>query len=277
MTRRTAAAAPLILLAASGCLASKGDIRLLQEEFRATRSQISVVDTSVARANEQRRQQIATLSATVDRLLASQLRTADSLRFLAQRFASFQASASSDLQGLSQEMVRVGERLGQNIRNVQELRAAQEQLTGQTPSGGAQPAATPASSSAPPGTPGAATLFTTGRDALASGAYTTARRSFEDLLTAWPNADEAPRALLYVGESYSKEGNTAAADSVFQLVVTRYPKSSDAASDALYKHARILWDAKKTAEARAAFDRVIKDYPASSAAGLARDFLRTNR
>src|SRR6185312_3167461 len=45
-------AAPAALLVTTGCLASKSDIRLLQDELRATRSQLAVGDTSLLRANE---------------------------------------------------------------------------------------------------------------------------------------------------------------------------------------------------------------------------------
>jgi hypothetical protein len=51
MTRWTACA-PIVLLATGGCLASKSDIRLLQDEMRATRSMIARAD-SVALQREQ--------------------------------------------------------------------------------------------------------------------------------------------------------------------------------------------------------------------------------
>ena len=76
---RWAVVAPALALVSTGCLASKSDIRLLQDELRANRSQLGVVDTSIIRTNEQRRQQIASLSAAIDRMN-------DSLRVLAARF-----------------------------------------------------------------------------------------------------------------------------------------------------------------------------------------------
>ena len=88
---------PVVLLASAGCLASKGDIRLLQDEFRATRAQLGMVDTSIVRSNEQRRQQIATLAAQVDRLSASVERASDSLRMLASRFDRFQGTMNGEV------------------------------------------------------------------------------------------------------------------------------------------------------------------------------------
>src|SRR4051812_48474858 len=96
--RRWLRAFPAALLASTGCLASKSDIRLLQDELRATRAQLGTVDTSVIRTSEQRRQQIAALSASVDRMN-------DSLRVLATRFASFQGTVNGELDAMGHQMV----------------------------------------------------------------------------------------------------------------------------------------------------------------------------
>src|SRR5262245_50194240 len=196
--RRWLAAAPVALIAAVGCLATKGDIRLIQDEFRATRSQIGVVDTSVARANEQRRQQIATLAANIDRLALAIQRTNDSLRVLAERFARFQGTVNGELDAIGRGMVEMRALLGANTRSLQAARAQFEQLREQRDAAMAPhppaPTSTGTTAGPPPGTPGAATLYTSSREALANGAYNTARSSFTQLLTAWPNADEAPRA-----------------------------------------------------------------------------------
>jgi tol-pal system protein YbgF len=265
--------APVALVAGAGCLASKGDIRLLQDEFRATRAQLGMVDTSIVRTNEQRRQQIATLASTVDRLSAAVERTSDSLRVLAARFDRFQGNVNGELEVLQQQMVRTQALLGQNVKNLQETQRQLEELregrgvTGAPPAGG--------SSSSPQG-PGPATLFTSGRDALATGAYATARRAFDDLLAAYPDGEYASRAMLYVGDAYFSEKNLSAADSVYQRVEERYPKT-DEAPTAMFKRATtILWPSRK-AEARALLDKIVKDYPNATVRSLARDFLRDNR
>ena len=82
-----------------------------------------------------------------------------------------------------------------------------------------------------------------------------------------------PRAQYYIAVSFANDRNTSAADSVYQVVYTKYPKSPEAATS-LYKHGVFLWDANKKAEARIALNRVIRDYPGSDEATSARDFLR---
>jgi TolA-binding protein len=263
---------PIVLVASAGCLASKGDIRLLQDEFRATRAQLGMVDTSIVRANEQRRQQIATLSAQVDRLSAAVERTSDSLRVLAARFDRFQGTASGELDALQKQMVQTQALLGQNVKNLQEAQRRIEAL-GESGGAGAPPAS---GASTPPAGPGPATLFTEGVDNIRSGAHATARRNFDDLLRLYPDGDYASRAMLYIGDTFVSDKNLSAADSVYQRVVERFPKT-DEAPTAMYKRATaILWPSQK-AEALALLDKLVKDYPNATANGLARDFLRRNR
>lgn len=265
---------PAVLVAASGCLASKSDIALLQDEIRATRSQVAVGDTSLLRADDSRRAQIASLTATIDRMN-------DSLRAVATRLASFQANSSGEFDAINRQVVQVQALLGQTTRNLQETRAQLQALReqGATAPAAAAPApatSTPADSAAAAnaaaGIPGPATLFTTARDQLNQGAYATARRGFEQLLTSYPDYEQAPRAMLLIGEAYKGEGNPTAADSVYQAIATRYPKSDEAATG-LFLHGKALWDANKKSEARIILNRVIRDYRNSDAAELARELM----
>jgi tol-pal system protein YbgF len=268
---RWMAVAPLALLASTGCLASKSDIRLLQDELHATRMQVAVGDTSIMRADVARRDQIARLSSAIDRMN-------DSLRVLSRSFTAFQATVNGELDAMGRQMVQFQALLGQTTRNVQDTRAQLEALREQginTPAPASAPAsATPVDSTQrpPPGTPGPATLFTTAIDQLKNGNYRTARAGFDQLLSAYPNFDRAPLAQLRVGETYKGEGNAAAADSVYQLLANRYPKSAEAGT-ALYLHGKLLWDSNRKSEARIVLNRVIRDFPGSDAAQLASDLL----
>jgi tol-pal system protein YbgF len=263
---RRAGSLALILL--GGCLASKGDIRLLQDEIRATRAQIAVADTSRMRSDDARRAQIASLASSVERI-------SDSLRSLNGRFSAFQANTAGQFDAVGQQIVQIQSLLGQTTRGMAEARAQLEALREQgLSSGSSSPAPTGADTSkgAPAG-PGPATIFTTSVTELRSGSYRTALNGFDELIRTYPDYSQVPRAQVYVGDAYKALGNLPAADSVYQLVPTRYPKSPDAATG-LYKHAMILWDANKRAEARIFFNQVIRDYPNSPEAALASDRLR---
>lgn len=259
--KRWTALTPAVLLAAGGCLASKSDIRLLQDELRATRAQLAGGDTAILRADQSRARQIENLSASVERVN-------DSVRVLATRLASLQANSAGEFDAIGKQIVRIEALLGENIRNLQNTQAQLQALREQS---GAVPAPAPVS-----GTdttqqatgPGPATLFTTAFQQLQDGATASARRNFEQLLASYPNDDRASRAQFYIGESYAQDGNSTAADSVYLLIAEKYPKSPEAATG-LYRHGKMLWDANKKTEARKYLERVVRDYPDSDGAHLA--------
>ncbi|HTI63647.1 MAG TPA: tetratricopeptide repeat protein [Gemmatimonadaceae bacterium] len=267
--RIVALVAPVVLSGTTGCLASKGDIRLIQDELRVTRAQVATGDSAILRADAARQAQFAQLAATLDRVN-------DSLRVLTTRFALFQANATGEFDAMGKQIVQVQALLGQTTRNMQDARAQLEALReqGTSPASTASPVppATGADTSQRAGGPGPATLFTSAIDAFKNGSYRTARSGFEDLVRTYPDYEQTPRAQVYIGDSYRSEGNTAAADSVYQLVAAKYPNNPVAASG-LYKHGLILWDANKREEARIVFNRLIRDYPRSDEAELAKSKL----
>jgi tol-pal system protein YbgF len=240
--------APAAALAAAGCLASKGDIQLLQDEMRSMRAM-------QARTDSARRVQ-------ADSALLFIRRTSDSLRTLSQRLGSFQASVTGDLRSLNDQLITVQELTGQSQKRILDLRASLEERA-QNPAAGDSAAA-----------PGPAQLFQLSFDQLRRGSYGTARAGFDELLRRYPDFEEASAAQLYIAQSYAEEHRTAEADSVYGLVVTRFPRSRDAAT-ALYKYGLSQLTQGKTAAARAALQRVVREYPNSTEAELARDRLRT--
>lgn len=265
--RFVAVLTPVVLSGMTGCLASKGDIRLLQDELRVTRTQVATGDSAILRADAARQAQFAALSATLDRVN-------DSLRVLTTRFAMFQANATGEFDAMGKQIVQVQALLGQTTRNMQEARAQLEALReqGSAPVSPAPsiPAAGGGDTSQRAAGPGPATLFTSAIEAFRSGSYRTARMGFDELVRTYPDYEQTPQAQVYIGDSYKNEGNTAAADSVYQLVTTKYPDNAVVAPQAMYKHGLILWDANKQGEARIVFNRLITTFPKSDEAELAK-------
>jgi tol-pal system protein YbgF len=245
--------APVAALAVTGCMASKSDIRLLQDEIRTLRAMQSRADTA-------RRTQ-------ADSTLTMIGRTNDSLRVLAQRFGAFQATVGGELFEMGKQLITIQELAGMSQKRILELRATMEERA---------QSITSTDSAAPPAAPGPAQLFQLSFDQLRRGSYSTARAGFEELLRRYPDFEEASAALLYVGQSYAEERRTAEADSVYALVVTRFPRSKDAPT-ALYKYGLSQLSQGKRAAARAALQRVVREFPSSTEAELAADRLRTIR
>lgn len=258
--------APVALLVAAGCLASKSDIRLIQDESRATRETLARGDTSLMRSNDALREQVRMLSQQLERAM-------DSLRSVATRLANFQATATGNFEVMNQQMIQMQALLGQTTRGLQDTRtqiqAMREQ--GMATGGTISPTNPPGDSlRMAPGVPGAATLYTTAIESINQGAYATGRRSLEQLLASYPDNERAPAALLKIGDTYKAERNLAAADSVYRLVPDRFPKSPEVAT-ALYLRGKPLWDAGKRNEAMVLFNRIRRDFPNSSEAQLVKD------
>src|SRR5688572_25370990 len=245
--------APVAALAVTGCMASKSDIRLLQDEIRTLRAMQGRADT--ARKTQ------------ADSAIALINKTNDSLRVLTLRLSSFQATVGGELFEMGKQLITIQELAGMSSKRIMELRSSMEER--------AQTMA-PTDTSVAAAAPGPAQLFQMSFDQLRRGSYGTARAGFEELLRRYPTFEEASAAQLYIAQSYAEERRIAEADSVYALVVTRYPRSKDAPT-ALYKYGLSQLSQGKNAAARAALQRVVREFPSSTEAELARERLRTIR
>ena len=227
--------------------------------------QLSSMQAASARADSARRVQ-------VDALLSAVTTSNDSVRAISARLAKLQSTVSTDHYEMGRELLQIQELTGQSQRRLQELRASLEE---RNQNAGAPVPATGTDSTQPaPAGPGPAQLFQSSLEQMRRGSLRVARSGFEQLLTQYPNSEDAPEAMVYIAATYASERNQVAADSVYGLVVQRYPASPKAAT-ALYKQALSMREAGRVTAARAAFERIIKDYPRSDEAELARGQLRT--
>jgi tol-pal system protein YbgF len=260
MRARTVAPAAALLL--GGCLASKRDVFLIQ-------NQLSTMQVASARADSVR---TAQMTLVLNQLIQSN----DSMRAVGGRLAKLQSTVATDHYEMGRQILQIQELSGQSQRRLQELRASLEERSqmAAAPAPAPAPVAGDTTSRPAPAGPGPAQLFQSSLDQLRRGSARVARSGFEELLRNYPTSEDAPEAMVYIAETYAAERNQVAADSVYGLVVQRYPSSPKAAT-ALYKHALSLRSAGRTTAARAAFDRIVKDYPRSDEAALAREQLRT--
>jgi tol-pal system protein YbgF len=231
-----------VVLLASGCLATRQDVQILQQDLRLIRAE----------------------AARDDSLRALQIqRLTDSIAAINTRMTRFRAETQGRFQTVDEQVMRAQELAGLSQARVQEMRATLEQ---------ARPAATENGSAAP----GPNQLYQLGRDQFMRGSHSAARMAFQELLTNFPESDMAGDAQFFVGETYAAEGSAADADSVYALVISSYPNSQRAAT-ALYKRGVLAQQGGRNADARRHFNDVINRFPRSDEATLARDRLRTAR
>ena len=240
-------ALPLVL---AGCMATKSDMTVLQQD-------IMLVRAEAAQSDSARRMEI-------QRVMRSMQSLTDSVSAIATRLTRLRADMQGRVSAIEEDTRRLQELAGQSQSRLQELRAAVE-------SRAPAPAPTTGGTAAP--VPGPNQLYQLGRDQLLRGSTAAARTAFEDLLARYPDSDLAADAQFYVGETHAAEGNAEAADQAYARVATAYPRSPRAAT-ATYKRAVAAEGARRTREARQLYNEVISKFPRSDEAALARDRLR---
>ncbi|NUQ13415.1 MAG: tetratricopeptide repeat protein [Gemmatimonadaceae bacterium] len=274
MTLRLLAPAAL-LLASTACFATRNDVRILQGDIFALRAQ-------EARADSARARQIADLAAA---LSASVGTVRDSVRAVGDRLTSFQGTTRQELYSIGQQLLQLGELMGQSQTAMRNFRADLEERNRQIMEQARStvpPAAVASVDSSRPGgaaavplTEGPNVLFQLGLDQLRQNSWSAARDAFTQLLTAHPNSDRVPQALKGIADAYDGEGNRQQGDSVYRVVVSRYP-TSEVAPTALYKLALSLNRQGRRPEARTTMQQIVRQYPRSDEAALAADWLTRN-
>ncbi|MBE0464510.1 MAG: tol-pal system protein YbgF [Halomonadaceae bacterium] len=116
-------------------------------------------------------------------------------------------------------------------------------------------------------------------DYQAAFAHVQARRfdeaikAFEGFVTTHADSSLASNGYYWLGELYAAEGQLSDADASFSRVISDFSSSSKV-PDALYKLGLVKARQGEAERSRELLEQVRDDYPQSSAAGLASDFLR---
>lgn len=140
----------------------------------------------------------------------------------------------------------------------------------------ATPAATPAKPEQPAPAPvdpvAEKAAYDAASDLLQQRRYKEAITAFHDFLAKFPNGELAPNARYWLAESYYVTNQNDKAMAAFRSVVDNTPDNPKARG-AWLKIGYLLHAEGKRDEARQVLSRVIKDYPGSAEAGMARQRL----
>jgi TolA-binding protein len=266
-------AGSLLALSATGCLATKGDIRLLQDELRAARASAARSDSVHRRTSDSLVTAIASLAAiqasAARDLKAGQTRSDNELKALATRVNNNDIATKEQIKAIGDDLEQVREVTRQNSRSSALARAQMEQANRP------QPTTPDSTTPAGPTTPGPATLLVSGKSLILNGSCSAARRSFQEVLTLYPDSPDAPEAQFLIAASYvdcGEGGSPAKADSVYKLVADKYPKS-DWAPTALYKRAEAFRAGGKPDDAKPLYTRIVCEHPKSTVAAQAQSRL----
>jgi tol-pal system protein YbgF len=151
---------------------------------------------------------------------------------------------------------------------------ARGEAVGAAPLPGA-PGAPVDSANAPPAAAASASaqqMYDASLAQLRRGSAATGRAGLREMLQTYPRSELVPDALYFVGQSFSSE-NPDSASAYYRKVVKEYPTSSRAPA-ALYGLGLLAERRGDKAGARDAYNQLLKGYPKSDEAALARDRLK---
>lgn len=188
----------------------------------------------------------------------------DSLAAGQRSLLALKGDIDGDLYNIQQQLVQVQALTGQSQQRLSDLRTQLDVRGGQIAEEDSLIASGPAD-------PTADQIYEASLSQLRRGSLATARLGFQELLRLHPASSRAPDAVYFIGESYATTNPDSAA-AYYQRVVDASPGSSRVPT-ALYKLGLLAEGRADTAAARAAYDRVVQEFPSSDAAELARDRL----
>ncbi|MCX7981858.1 MAG: tol-pal system protein YbgF [Syntrophales bacterium] len=115
-------------------------------------------------------------------------------------------------------------------------------------------------------------LYASAYENFRAGRYEQARQEFQNYLKAYPQSEYAANAQFWIAECYFNEKNYEQAVLEYEKVITGYPGSNKLPYALLKQGLAFLQLGDKTS-ARAIFQTIIKDYPNTNQASIARQKL----
>jgi len=230
------------LVAGSGCVATKQDVRLLRADLVAMQERQEEALADLYRQN---------------RLLLDSIRTTMALTVDAR------GSTTNQLRQFNETVGRTNELLSQimaaQARIEQRVTALEQRPVAAAPSTG--------------GGGSAEQYYQLGVQKLQEESYSTARSAFSQLISEFPQDARAADAQFQIGETYVAEEEWDSAYEAFEQVAERWRESPRAAA-ALFRAGVVAQDRRDNARARRYYTQVRERYPDSDEARQAQTRLQ---
>jgi tol-pal system protein YbgF len=239
---------------------------------------VQEVGTQVSVLRADTRRSDSATAAQLRQIMVLQQATMDSLAATRRSLNEMKGSTANDLLAVQQQLLQLQELTGQSQRRLTELRSqleARGEAVGGAPMPVAPGAPVDSGSAAPPPASASASaqqMYDASLAQLRRGSAATGRAGLREMLQAYPKSELVPDALYFVGQSFSSE-NPDSASAYYRKVVKEYPTSSRAPA-ALYGLGLLAERHGDKAGARDAYNQLLKSYPKSDEAALARDRLK---
>lgn len=232
------------------------------------------VETQVNVLRADTRRSDSATAVQLRQILVLQQQMMDSLAATRRSLNEMKGSTANDLLAVQQQLLQLQELTGQSQRRLTDLRS---QLEARGDPGAAPLPAPGAPSDTGAAAPAAAAasaqqMYDASLAQLRRGSASTGRAGLREMLAAYPKSELVPDALYFVGQSFSSE-NPDSASAYYRQVAKDFPTSSRAPA-ALYGLGLLAERRGDKAGARDAYNQLLKSYPKSDEAALARDRLK---
>jgi tol-pal system protein YbgF len=244
------------------------DIRMLQEQSQQLAITLAALQDSMKSLNSRIDQSDeATRKGLADQRLVVENMGAD-LRVIRDRTSETNVRINT----LSQELDAVRSQLLSLAATIQ---TAQMQTTPVDPNVPVDPNAPPPPPIQPPSSTvglSPTRMYEAAMAEYAAGQWTLAITGFDQFLKAFPTSENADDAQYYIGETYYISGKYPEAVAALNQLIQNYPKG-DKVADAYHRRGSAQERMKDLDAARESWEFVIKNYPDSNAAQLAKQNL----
>lgn len=185
---------------------------------------------------------------------------------------------AGQVQSLSESVEELKSRLGKLQQQLADTQSVVQSLDaklsgGATPSTGA-PSGAAAATPPPSNLPSAEVLYSTALRDFTSGKYDLARQEFTDYLKYYNQTDLAANAQFYIGETFYAQKDFRRAITEYDKVLEGYPEGSNKQAAAQLKKGYALLELDEREAGVRELRSVIKRFPNSEEARLARERLR---
>src|SRR5688572_2462583 len=236
---------------------------------------------------EQTQQLALTLAQLGDALKALNARLDASDKDAQQRFADQKLliqKLSDDVSAVRERSQDTDTRLRKVADEVEALRSTITSLpslmSGGVPSASPDPTPLdPNAPAAPPPSPSTSTIglspsrmLDTAKSDYFSGSYASAVSGFESLLKTFPTSEAAAEAQFMLGETYSQQKRYSDAVNAYTAAIQKFPRSMWV-PEAYYKRGKAQESLGTPEAARASYELLLKTYPDTPSAGLAKQAL----
>jgi tol-pal system protein YbgF len=259
----TAALLAALLLPVTPAWAVNRDIVQLQTQVQALQDQMSQMKQSFDERMGVMRNLLEQNADTMNKLAASMTALQNSLQKQESDSGSKVDQVSGQIQALNDTMDELKARLAKVSKQLEDMQAAQQNLTAQQ-----TPQAPPQAPAPPPDV-----LYNNALSDYNSGKNDLAVQEFHDYIKYYPNTDLAGNAYFYLADIEYRQGNYQQAASDYDQVLQNFPTGNKAPAAQLKKGFALIELGQKD-QGVTELRHVIQRYPRSQEALQARERLR---